>query len=236
MIAFTLVVLLAAPRSSFQEPKPVEKATEMKAHRTARNPGVTLETTATVKNGRLEIEYEVQNSGKGSIYLFNKLYTDIDSKGVWHVDPDRVYTIFSKGQGSLAKRVIQIPENLAVNVPEVPLITKLDAGKSFRETVSLSLPLKTWDPYSRPAPGDPTTLESLFTWEVGYFRGDSGTSKLETVVPTTKGTAICFTWPDASEQSILKTEPFPFRVPFKIVEIPRGEGGRRRKRGTQEEK
>jgi hypothetical protein len=225
MIAITFVVLLTTPRFFFQEPVHAKTDVNMRAHRTAKNADAILETTVIMENERLKIEYEFRNTSKVAIYLFNKLSTGDDDKGVWHVDPDLVYVIFSKGQGCLAKCLIPVPKHVLPAIPEIPLVTKVDSGKSFRETVSLPIPLKTSIPYGRKVPGDPVRLEAQFTWEVGYFKGTPITAKHERKVPTTMGTAVRFWSFDPAHQDILKTEPFPFRVPFKIIELPMEEEG-----------
>ncbi len=71
-------------QSVLQDPAHVTKDVHIEnAHQTTKNPGVTLEPTASIRSGRLQIEYEVRNTGKSSIYLFNKLYTHVNKDG-WH--------------------------------------------------------------------------------------------------------------------------------------------------------
>jgi hypothetical protein len=177
-----------------------------------KHPEARLEAAGAISDGRLRIDYEVKNTGKQAIYVFNKLYTKIDHNGVWHVDPNRVYIILSAGKLILAKRVIPVPDDLDVEKPEVPCVTKIDPERSFRETVTLQLPLSPWTPYQPKPLGSLQTSQAEFTWEIGYFVEKPGTSKLANTVRTPDGTAIHFSSFNPASQSILRAGPFPFRV------------------------
>ncbi len=218
MIALTLFAMMITPRCFSQEAVHARKDVDSKAHQTTKRPGVTLEATASIENGRLKIEYEVRNTGKAALYLFNKLYTAIDHNGVWRIDPELAYIILDEGRASVAKRIIPVPPGVSVVAPEIPLVTKLDPGKSFRETISLPLPLKPCDPYAHAGHAKPMTREVEFMLEVGLFTEKPGTAKLERMVSTTVGPSIHFYPFDPAHQTILRTEPFSFRVPFTVEE------------------
>jgi hypothetical protein len=133
-----------------------------------------------------------------------------------NVDPNRVYVICHDAGCSLAKKVIQVPDDIEVGHPEVPLVTRVEPGKSYSETLSLRLPLEPLEPYVHFPPGD-TTIEAEFRWEIGYFHEKPGTLDLARTVTTNMGKALRFSWHDASKQSILKSGPFPFRVPLRVA-------------------
>jgi hypothetical protein len=189
----------------------------MNAHSTVKSGEVTLETTAKMVNNRLRIEYDIRNREKAAIYVFNKLYTKIDENRVWHVDPNRVYVLFSGGAGTLAKRVIAVPHGVLVEHREFPCVTRIEPGKSYHESISLVPPIVPWTPYSIDREGEHRTVKAEFSFEIGFFRERPGTSKLAYTVKTPRGTSLYFDSFNADNQSILKTRPFPFRVPFSVV-------------------
>jgi hypothetical protein len=193
----------------------------MNAHSTVKSGEVTLETTAKMVNNRLRIEYDIRNREKAAIYVFNKLYTKIDENRVWHVDPNRVYVLFSGGTGTLAKRVIAVPHGVLVEHREFPCVTRIEPGKSYHESISLVPPIVPWTPYSIDREGEHRTVKAEFSFEIGFFRERPGTSNLAYTVKTPKGTSLYFDSFDADHQSILKTGPFSFQMPFTIAE-PRG--------------
>jgi hypothetical protein len=73
MAVLTLLALLVAPQTPAPGPEHTTKRVTSKAHQTTKNRDVTLVTTAVIEDGRLQLAYEVRNSGKAAIYLFNKL-------------------------------------------------------------------------------------------------------------------------------------------------------------------
>ncbi len=201
----------------FLQRVPTVPAPDRNTRSTVTSGEVALETTATVVNSLIRLEYEIRNRESVAIYVFNKLYTEIDEDRVWHVDPNRVYVLFSEGTGTLAKRVIAVPHGVLVEHREFPCVTRIEPGKSFHESISLVPPIVPWNPYSIDREGERRTVRAEFSFEIGFFRERPGTSKLAYTVKTPRGTSLYFDSFNADNQSILKTRPFPFRVPFSIV-------------------
>lgn len=219
MLEFVILVVLLQVQHPVQEPRSDTKIESVKARRTAEGSGVTLDSTAVIEEGRLKLEYEIHNNAKIPLYVFNDFFDGVDSKGVWHVVPNRILVIYREGRGSLARRVMEVPKDRYPGHRMIPLVVKIDPGKSFRQALSLRLPLDTWDPYSSTVSGDPLTVAAHFTWEVGYFRETLPMSEPGKTVATSAGPAMYCPRIDAGDQSILKTKPFPFPVPLRLKKL-----------------
>jgi len=134
--------------------------------------------TLAVSGDALELGYEVHNEGPHRVLLVNRLPRR-GPQGL-HIDPDLVYAHLQPGPVlALSKRLITAPEDLDVEVPEVPYLTPVAAGERFAETLRIALPLRPHDPY-RPQPTTNTivTVERL-AWLLGYVVEDGPLSASE---------------------------------------------------------
>jgi hypothetical protein len=175
---------------------------------------VRLEATATAGQDRLRINYEIRNNRQEAVYVFNKL-TKQDEQGNLQVDPNRIYVLFDGKVAILSKQVIPVPEDKDVEAPEIPCVTRIEPGKSIRETVVVELPLAPWTPY-QPAPTKiAPTMDAEVALQIGFFIEKPGTAKLATEIKTPRGTLLHFAPFNPANQILLKTPPFAFRVPVR---------------------
>lgn len=121
---------------------------EMENVESAGKPELTVSFSA--KEGNLKVEYRVKNTTATPIYLFNVImHTDeIDT-----LSPHKFYSsLRDDGTVVLAKGIPKLPAIASVEVRDIPLTTKVEAGKEFGETVDVPLPLEEYNPYFQKDP------------------------------------------------------------------------------------
>ena len=128
--------------------------------------------TLEVSSDALELGYEVRNESPHRVFLVNRLPRR-SPQGL-RIDPDLVYAHLQPGPVLvLGKRLIAAPEDLDVEVPEVPYLTPVAAGERFAETVRIPLPVGPHDPY-RPQPiVDTVVTVNRLAWLLGYVVEDA---------------------------------------------------------------
>lgn len=124
-------------------------------------------TAFTVRGGTLELTYEVRNESPHRMFLINRLLRRTPD-GL-RIDPDLVYARVRPGPLlELSKQLIAIPEELDVEVPEVPCLTPVEAGGEFAETVRVPVPVNAHDPYLPQPSGDTIATVERAAWTLGY--------------------------------------------------------------------
>ena len=166
----------------------------------------------------LEIPYRFENGSARDAYLFNVIHRGINKETEQFIaDPNIVYVEHSTGKVTVAKHICSIPAGVRPLVPIVPFATKLVAGASVEEVVSLPLPLTPWTAYlptpTAVAAPEPVLCEAWF--EVGYVLVDPQRELRLIPVATTEGPALAIPGVYAATQSLLRVGPFPFRVPVR---------------------
>ena len=119
---------------------------------------------------RLGVQYTVVNTAGHKIYLFNRLFIT-DMKGQRTLDPNRVYAEINGTTLHLAKQLVEIPPGMLVEYPVVPYLNRLDPGESFKETLTLALPIRENQPYMS-VPFGATEREVMcdeLVFTIGYF-------------------------------------------------------------------
>ena len=137
----------------------------------------------------LAVEYEAGNVSDSDLYVFNRLHRDVSDDGVFDLDPNVVYIAVEDSVVHLTKRVPDIPRGLLVEVPIVPCATLLRRGETLRETLSLSLPLRSFNPY-RPQDQAVVTGFDSVVFSLGYFKVSEIGARPVNDVRTTQGTAL----------------------------------------------
>jgi hypothetical protein len=135
--------------------------------------GQACELRAALQAGRggAVLGYEFRNLSAQTAYLFNVL-ARTGAGGGLEADGNLVYVEAGGGRVLLSKKIIAVPRGMRVEKPEVPYVTRVAAGESFREKLELRLPLEPWSPYvetraGEGEKGEPVEMETWF--ELGYF-------------------------------------------------------------------
>jgi len=120
-----------------------------------------------VTGATLELAYEVRNESPHRLFLVNRLMRRTGD-GL-RIDPDLVYAHMRPGPVlELGKHLIPIPDDLDVEVPEVPGLTPVDAGGRFAETIHVPVPVGAHDPYVPQHSGDAIATVERAAWTLGY--------------------------------------------------------------------
>jgi hypothetical protein len=128
--------------------------------------------TLDVGSDALKLGYEVRNESPHRVFLVNRL-TCRGPQGL-RIDANLVYAHLQPGPVlALSKRLITAPEDLDVEVPEVPYLSPVAAGERFAETLRIPLPVRPHDPY-RPQPTEDTVvIIDRLAWLLGYVVEDT---------------------------------------------------------------
>jgi hypothetical protein len=117
------------------------------AKRPMQNSSPTLSVTkAKVQDSALQLSYRVVNPSDHPIYLVARLFRR--SAAGFATDPNLVYTEVKNGALQLTKAMIPVPDHIDVEVPEVPYVVKVEAGKAFDETLQVPVPVEPLHPYA----------------------------------------------------------------------------------------
>ncbi len=155
---------------------------------------------------KLSIDYQFSNYCNSDIFLFNKMYDDIDDNGHYKVDSNLCIIEIEDNYLVISKKVPTLPNTLLVESLNIPCISVVAPGTSFRETVVLNLPLKVWSPYK--FSDVPVKLVQPVFFQLGYLVGQASSKSLARTVLTTAGKALRFAAVTAGSQVLLKTGPF----------------------------
>jgi hypothetical protein len=156
--------------------------------------------------GAATLAYTVRNAGNSEIFLFNRMYADVDAAGRYLVEPDLCLVELREGAAVVAKKIAQLPPLMFVEARNVPCVSVVAAGGTFSEAIALRVPLQPWTPYAAaPARAGPVPLPVLF--ELGFFVGMEGTRALAKMVPTSAGDAMRFAPFPEDSQLLLRSGP-----------------------------
>jgi hypothetical protein len=158
----TAVLFLAAPGCVKMER--MEGAVQSSLHTSVHN--CDLRVSVQAGPGKLSLGYEFRNGSARTAFLFNVLHRPGTSGGP-QTHSNLVYVLESGGTLVLAKKVIPVPAEVDVEKPDVPYVTRVDPGQTFRERIDLPLPLQLWSPY--PAAPVSRALEMDAWFELGFF-------------------------------------------------------------------
>jgi len=164
--------------------------------------------------GGLVLHYTFQNNSGHQIYLFNRLYKEIEEGPLFDTDPNLVnIELFPKGL-LISKKIIAVPPDVDVEKPLLPCTSLVRPGDSLSETIQLSLPLTTWTPYlvhSGPPPSQVIRRKARF--EIGYFVSSDASQSLAQPVRTKQGDAFYFAPFPVAGQKTVDVE-LPLEIPI----------------------
>ncbi|RKH38665.1 hypothetical protein [Corallococcus sicarius] len=125
----------------------------------------------------LAVTYAVHNRTPRAVLLVDGLM-DFGFSGHPTLSPERAYVDLSGGQVVLSRMVLRVPDDLMVESPEVPAVSRVEPGATANRRAVVPLPLRTSLPYPT---GPEQTLEGAQVREVrlrvGYLP-DADTVKL----------------------------------------------------------
>jgi len=140
--------------------------------------GVTMSAEASVQEDFLTISYQVHNILEQPIYLVNRVFRWSDAG--FSVDPAIVYTQLSDGELWLTKAKLDVPENFDVEDPDVPFLTKVEAGEIFEESFSLPIPLEPFHAYPQVRRAEEAASFDQLKLVIGWLPGEAVTTRTTT--------------------------------------------------------
>ena len=174
--------------------------------------GVTISAEAGVQDELLSISYRVHNILDQPIYLVNRVFKW--SSDGFSVDPTIVYTQLSDGELWLTKAKLDIPENFDVEDPDVPFLTKVEAGETFEESFSLPLPLEPYHAYNQVRRVEEVADFDQLKLVIGWLPGEAVTTRT-----TTRPDGLTLTSADhmeVSDAQMLLVADLPVTIPAHI--------------------
>ena len=119
---------------------------------------------------KLVLSYNFLSKNLNNIYLFNKIYYEIDENDIFLTSKSSVYSEYSDGEIIICKKIISVPDDIDVEKPTIPCASKVEPNNKYEECLSLDLPITPMTPYFVPGDYDfiklPYDLEAYF--EIGF--------------------------------------------------------------------
>ncbi|MFP2930579.1 hypothetical protein ACLESO_36355 [Pyxidicoccus sp. 3LG] len=107
----------------------------------------------------LVLSYEVHNRGGQALWLVDVLF-DTAPSGHVTLAPDKAYVDIDGGRVVVSRMLLPVPDDVLVEAPEVPGVSRLEAGKTASRRVVLPLPLRESLPYGR-TPAETLPLDGV---------------------------------------------------------------------------
>lgn len=140
------------------------------------HPELALEAEFHLAEAVLTLVYQVQNNAARGVYLLNRLYRTAPAVSL---RPEIIYVDLAPATKTvhLAKKLADLPSDRQVNAPVAPFVHPLRHGARFSETVSLPLPLESYQQYQgRPSAVRSATYEAI-DFTLGYYWREEGTTE-----------------------------------------------------------
>lgn len=165
----------------------------------------------------LHVRYTFHNDTGHDVYLFNRLYKEIDEGAVFDTEPNLVNVEILQRGILLSKKIIAVPPDVDVEKPSLPCSSLVKSGGKVSEAFELPLPLSEWTPYLG-LTGQPPSAEIVRrrAWfEVGYFVSSQASQLLVQSVKTKQGDAFYIDPFPIIGQKTLEVE-LPLEIPIRI--------------------
>lgn len=170
-----------------------------------------------VDHQQLTLVYAIDNGSPSTIYLVNQLFHRLGRAG-FQVDPNLAYAMVdAECTLYIRKQMINVPDDMDVEAPEVPYVTVLPSGESFSETVRLSLPVMPHDPYRPQEEADAPYEAPRLSFVLGYVSAEHA-FEVHTVTMPDGSTRFRIDYADVRRWQRLKVAgPVEIAVPVAIV-------------------
>lgn len=131
----------------------------------------------------LVLTYEVHNRGGQALWLLDRLF-ESGPTGSLRLDPDKAY-VDLRGSPVVVSRMLQpVPDDMLVEVPEVPAVTRVEPGQTVSRRAVLPVPLHQSLPYaSESAEALPLERVRELRLRVGYLVDEPGLELYEAQDP-----------------------------------------------------
>jgi hypothetical protein len=159
-----------------------------------------------IDNIKVHCIIEIKNKTSKTLYMFNKLYTDITKERSFVIDKNLFYTKLQDSILIFAKAIIPVPKGLFVEKKIYPCCSKILTNQDFREEIDIDLPIELYDPYVEENIGSKKQYPIVFRF--GYFLGYSKTESMEIKAISNVGEVIIFNPFDYNFQKIIEVGVF----------------------------
>ncbi len=105
---------------------------------------IKLRASIAVTTQNLQVSYEIENRSKEDIYVFDAMFRLEESPVI---DSSLVYTVIENDLLTLFRGVLQIPEGLQVEAPDIPFARLLPTGGTHKSLIDAPAPLRFRHPY-----------------------------------------------------------------------------------------
>ncbi len=131
----------------------------------------------------LVLTYEVHNRGGQVLWLLDRLF-ESGPTGSLQLAPDKAYVDLGSSPVVVSRMLHPVPDNLLVEAPEVPAVTRVEPGQTVSRRAVLSLPLRQSLPYAAES-GETLPLERVreLRLRVGYLVDEPGLELYEAQDP-----------------------------------------------------
>lgn len=160
------------------------------------------------EDGRLlYLTYQATNTSGRTLYLFDVLHGEFDGSVFPLVDA--CYATIEQGQLVLSRQIIPVPDDMLVDVENIPFVTAMQPGSSIEKTVRQSKPVFPWTPYTdHDNIPEPKGVQQMTVWfRLGYFVSAPGTGNLVESALTDQGTRAAFNPFPYESQKLIMTGP-----------------------------
>jgi hypothetical protein len=163
-----------------------------------------LSVQAAIGARRLTLSYAVSNRAGRPLFLFNQLHGEFEGDGF----PLRTggYVELENGSVVVSTKLFPVPDDMDVEKPNIPFLTRLEPNGSFKGLLTLELPLSPISPYvdaERDGRGE-TESRNLY-FEMGYFLGGPQVEARVKQFPTSEGPRLGVDTFSHSEQRLQKS-------------------------------
>jgi hypothetical protein len=122
----------------------------------------------------LVLTYEVHNRGSQALWLLERLF-ESGPTGSLRLDPDKAYVDLRGSPVVVSRMLHPVPDDMLVEAPEVPAVTRVEPGQTVSRRAVLAVPLRQSLPYASDS-AEPLPLEGVreLRLRVGYLVDEPG--------------------------------------------------------------
>lgn len=122
----------------------------------------------------LVLTYEVHNRGGQALWLLDRLF-ESGPTGSLRLNPDKAYVELRGSSVVVSRMLLPIPNEVLVEIPEVPAVTRVEPRQTVSRRAVLAVPLRQWLAYDQDSTKE-LPLESVheLRLRVGYLVDEPG--------------------------------------------------------------